>query len=73
VFDDYHRLILDLDRQGSSTGCGSITSMAWPIRSPIAAGCGAALRPDAYLVVEKILQADERLSADLADPRHLRL
>jgi (1->4)-alpha-D-glucan 1-alpha-D-glucosylmutase len=64
VFQDYHRLILDLDRQGIIDGVrvDHVDGLAEPI-----AYCRrlrAALRPDAYLVVEKILQADESLSAD---------
>jgi len=64
VFDDYHRLILDLDRQAIIDGVrvDHVDGLADPI-----AYCRrlrATLRPDAYLVVEKILQADERLSAD---------
>ena len=63
VFQDYHRLILDLDKQGIIDGVrvDHVDGLADPI-----AYCRrlrAALRPDAYLVVEKILQADERLSA----------
>jgi (1->4)-alpha-D-glucan 1-alpha-D-glucosylmutase len=64
VFEDYHRLILELDQHGIIDGVrvDHVDGLAEPI-----AYCRrlrAALRPDAYLVVEKILQADERLSAD---------
>jgi (1->4)-alpha-D-glucan 1-alpha-D-glucosylmutase len=64
VFDDYHRLILDLRKRGLIDGVrvDHVDGLAEPI-----AYCRRlrdALGPDAYLVVEKILHPDERLSAD---------
>jgi malto-oligosyltrehalose synthase len=64
VFDDYHRLILELHAEGIIDGVrvDHVDGLAEPI-----AYCRrlrAALGPTAYLVVEKILLADERLSGD---------
>jgi malto-oligosyltrehalose synthase len=64
VFQDYHRLILDLRQQGIIDGVrvDHVDGLADPI-----AYCRKlrdALGPDTYLVVEKILHSDERLSAD---------
>jgi (1->4)-alpha-D-glucan 1-alpha-D-glucosylmutase len=66
VFQDYHRLILDLKRQGVIDGVrvDHVDGLADPI-----AYCRKlrdALGPDAYLAVEKILHGDERLSGDWA-------
>jgi malto-oligosyltrehalose synthase len=64
VFDDYHRLILDLRKHAIIDGVrvDHVDGLADPI-----AYCRKlrdALGSDTYLVVEKILQSDERLSAD---------
>ncbi|GAB2177191.1 malto-oligosyltrehalose synthase [Dongia sp. agr-C8] len=64
VFTDYHRLILDLKEQGIIDGVrvDHVDGLAAPI-----AYCRklrAALGPEAYLVIEKILHSDERLGAD---------
>jgi malto-oligosyltrehalose synthase len=66
VFQDYHRLILDLLKRGVIDGVrvDHVDGLAEPI-----AYCRKlrdALGPDAYLVVEKILHAGERLSGDWA-------
>jgi malto-oligosyltrehalose synthase len=66
VFQDYHRRILGLAKQGVIDGVrvDHVDGLADPI-----AYCRRlrdALGPEAYLVVEKILHADERLSADWA-------
>ncbi|WP_395014702.1 malto-oligosyltrehalose synthase [Dongia sp.] len=64
VFDDYHRLILDLSRQGVVDGVrvDHVDGLADPIG--YCRRLRAALGPEVYLVIEKILHADERLSAD---------
>ena len=64
VFDDYHRLILDLRKQGIIDGVrvDHVDGLAEPV-----AYCRklrAALGPDTYLVVEKILHSDEHLGSD---------
>jgi (1->4)-alpha-D-glucan 1-alpha-D-glucosylmutase len=66
VFQDYHRLILDLAKQGIIDGVrvDHVDGLADPIG--YCRKLRAALGADAYLVVEKILHSDERLSADWA-------
>lgn len=67
VFQDYHRLILDLRRRGIIDGVrvDHVDGLAEPI-----AYCRKlrdaldSERPDTYLVIEKILHSDEHLSAD---------
>jgi malto-oligosyltrehalose synthase len=64
VFQDYHRLILDLREQGIIDGVrvDHVDGLADPIG--YCRKLRAALGPDAYFVVEKILHADERLGAE---------
>jgi malto-oligosyltrehalose synthase len=64
VFQDYHRLILELQKQGIIDGVrvDHVDGLAAPI--DYCHRLRDAIGPDAYLVVEKILHADERLSAD---------
>ncbi|MDQ7251435.1 malto-oligosyltrehalose synthase [Dongia sedimenti] len=67
VFQDYHRLILDLRRRGIIDGVrvDHVDGLAEPI-----AYCRKlrdaldAMAPHSYLVIEKILHSGERLSAD---------
>jgi malto-oligosyltrehalose synthase len=64
VFQDYHRLILDLHQARIIDGVrvDHVDGLADPIG--YCRRLREALGPDAYLVIEKILHADERLSAD---------
>ena len=70
VFADTHALVLDGSARACSTGCGSTTPTACAIRRTTSSGCRAA--PEAWIVVEKILEPGERLR-DLAGGRHHRL
>jgi len=64
VFNDYHRLILDLHKEGIIDGVrvDHVDGLAAPI--DYCRRLRDAVGPAAYLVVEKILHADERLSVD---------
>ena len=64
VFDDVHRLVLDLVRSGAVDGLriDHVDGLADP--AGYLKQLRAEIGPDAYLVVEKILEGDETLPAD---------
>ena len=72
VFDDTHRLVLDLVRDGDVDGLridhvDGLRDPAGYLGAWLAAATGGA-----YTVVEKILGADERAAGDVAGGRHVR-
>ena len=63
VFDATHALLVDLVRAGSSTACASTTRTGWPTPRGYLRRLAEAT-DDAWVVVEKILEGDERLPDD---------